>query len=369
MANDRRRTLLRTIFTQYRDHCGLFWRIMIPVVIIAIALEVVLFFYNTTRFEKYVHGTFRENVYTTVSNVNTTDGVYPTLSLPKSEASAEASEPDVNWQLLPIPYFTSTDNAGITWKWELNFRIFDYSPLILLLLTLGPLSLAVARLSRGSTPQEPVSLTARDIWRQTGWKFLGVLGASVLFVLITDAGTYLQLAILWLARAYRPLHESLSDLALSPYLFGMLVLLRCYLLVTLSLYNPCLILENSSIIGIFRRSHTLVSKARLRFFGVYFLTGWIASVVTSVLFGAVLFVFSLFVSELGPVRDALSPLRFLTLFIGGDVEVILPQLLSVPATVAILIVKGLISTFLVPIWAILTTHLYLERADAGKEAV
>jgi hypothetical protein len=77
----------------------------------------------------------------------------------------------------------------------------------------------------------------------------------------------------------------------------------------------------------------------------------------------------MFISELVPVRDALSPLRFLTLFIGGNVEVILPQLLSVPVVVAILVVKGLIATFLVPIWAILTTHLYLERADATKEAV
>ena len=107
----------------------------------------------------------------------------------------------------------------------------------------------------------------------------------------------------------------------------------------------------------------------MRFFGVYLLTGWVASIVTSVLLGAVLLVFSTFISELGPVRDALSPLRFLTLFIGGDVEVVLPQLLNVPATVAILIVKGLIATFLVPIWAILTTHLYLERADAVKEAI
>ena len=372
MANDRRTTLLRTIFTQYREHCGLFWRIMLPVAIIAIALEVVVFFYNTTRTEKYIDGTFPENVYTTVGNVNTISGVYPTLSLPKKKTSAESSEFYANWQLLPIPYFTSTDNAGITWKWELNFRSFDYGPLILLLLTLCPLSLAVARLSRGSTPQEPVSLTARDIWRQTGTKFLAVLGTFLIFVLIVDVGAYvyaiISIAISWLTEVYQPLYR-VSDWVSHPYVFFIFSLLSCYFLVTLSLYNLCLILENRSVIGVFRRSHALVSEARLRFFGVYFLTGWIASVFTSVLFGAVLFVFSLFVSELGPVRDALSPLRFLTLFIGGDVEVILPQLLSVPATVAILIVKGLISTFFVPIWAILTTHLYLERADAGKEAV
>ena len=362
MAENRRAKLARTIFTQYRDHCGLFWRIMLPIVIIAIAWEVALFFYSVTRVENYIDDIFRE-VYTTGSNVNTISGVYPTMAPAKRDVPADASTPDVNLQVFSTLSFSSTDSDGTTWKWGLNFQTFDYGPLILLLLTLCPLSLAVARIARGSTPQASVSLTARDIWRQTGRKFLGVLGASLLFVLIVDVGAYLYLAILWLVRADPPLHDSLLDLAVTPYLFGIFVLLQCYLLVTLSLYNPCLILENNSIIGVFRRSHALVRGARLRFFGVYLLTGWIASVVTSVLLGAMLLVFSLFISELGPVRDALSPLRFLTLFIGGDVEVILPQLLSVPATVAILIVKGLIATFLVPIWAILTTHLYLERAD------
>ena len=69
----------------------------------------------------------------------------------------------------------------------------------------------------------------------------------------------------------------------------------------------------------------------------------------------------------------LSHFKFLSRFIGGDVEIVLPQLLSIPVTVAILIVKGLIATFLVPVWAILTTLLYLERVgvepDALKEAI
>ena len=230
MAENQRAKLARTIFTQYRDHCGLFWRIMLPVVIIAIALEVVVSFYNVTRFEKYIDDIFRENVYTTGSSVNTINGVYPTTALAKRDVPADLSRPDVNLQLFPILYFSSTDSDGTTWKWGLNFQTFDYSPLILLLLTLCPLSLAVARIARGSTSQASVSLTARDVWRQTGRKFLGVLGASLLFVLIPDVGTYLYLTILWLVRADRPLHDSLVDLALSPYLFGTFVLLRCYLL-------------------------------------------------------------------------------------------------------------------------------------------
>ncbi|MCY3744369.1 MAG: hypothetical protein OXH00_25420 [Candidatus Poribacteria bacterium] len=362
MVDNQGANLARTIFTQYRDNFGVFWRIMLPIAIIAIVLEVVVFFHSVTRFEKYVDGTFREDVYTTVSNVNTIRGVHPTLSLPKTNASAETSEPDVSWGILPIPYFTSTERGGITWLWGLNFRSFDYSPLILLLLTLCPLSLAVARISRGSASEASVPLTARDIWRSTGRKALAVFGASLLFVLIVDVGSYLYILASWLIPSQ--VHALPIEL-----LSILMIVYQAYVLVTLSLYNLCLILENTSIVGIFRRSHALVSGARLRFFGVYLLTGWIASVMTSVVLGAVLLGFSVFIPDLAQVRDALSPLRFLTLFIGGDIEVVLPELLSVPVTVAILIVKGLIATFLVPIWAILTTHLYFEGVDGIKEAV
>ena len=357
MAEGHRSKLARTIFTQYREHWGLFWRIMLPIAIIATVLEVVVFFQSATRVEQYIDATFRENVYTTVGNVNTISGVYPTMSLPKNDASAEASEPAVNWGILPIPYFTSTARDGsITWNWGINFRSFGDGPLILLLLTLYPLSLAIARISRGSASAASVPLTARDIWRSTGRKALAVFGAALLFVLIVDVGTYLYIII-----------DIAIDWMLLPYIFVITSLLRCYLLVTLSLYNPCLILENTSIVGIFRRSHALVSGARLRFFGVYLLTGWIAWVMTSVVLGVALLAFSMFTPDLAQVRDALPPLKFLSLFIGGDIEIVLPQLLGIPVTVAIFIVKGLIATFLVPIWAILTTHLYFERVDATKE--
>ena len=361
MVDNRRANLARTIFTQYRDNFGVFCRIMLPIAIIAIVLEVVVFFQWVTHVEKYIDDIFRENVYTTVGNVNTNSGIYPTISLPKKDTLAASSEPDVSWELLPIPYFTSTENDGITWKWGLNFRSYDYGPLILLLLTLCPLSLAIARISRGSTLQASPPLTARDIWRSTGRKALAVFGAALLFVLIVDVGSYLYSLASWLI----PSQVHALPIALP---FILIMVPQIYVLVTLSLYNPCLILEHNSIIGIFRRSHALVSGARLRFLGIYLLTGWIASVVTSVLLGSMLLVFSMFISELVPVRDALSPLRFLTLFIGGNVEVILPQLLSVPVAVAILVVKGLVATFLVPIWALLTTHLYFERVDAIKEA-
>ena len=152
--------------------------------------------------------------------------------------------------------------------------------------------------------------TAREMWRQTGRKAFTVLGTFLLFMLIVDVVANLYALILWLM-------PSLNWMLFMGLTFPLMMVLHIYLFVTLSLYNPCLILENNSIVGVFRRSHALVSGARLRFFGIYFLTGWIASIITSVLFGAALLVFSVFIPDLAPIREALFPLKFLTLFIGG----------------------------------------------------
>ena len=342
---------------------------MLPIAIIAISLHIVQFFYIVTQSEEYVGNTPSRQVYTVTftSNVNTWAGIEPEPTVadtPTNLSTNTSTAPRVSWALYPIPRFSSTNSEGVTWKWEPKFGSLDYTPLILLLLTLCPLSLAVARLSRDAQVSDTAEITAREMWRQTGRKALTVFFAALFFIFVIDVGAYLYLVISWLLR---------SQIRAFPFEFEFMLFLQIvphiYFLVTLSLYNPCLILENNSIIGIFRRSHALVSEARLRFLGVYLLTGWVVSVITSVLLGVALLAFSLFIPDLAQIRGILSPLKFLTLFIGADVRVVLPELLSVPATVAILIVRGLIATFLVPIWAILTTYLYLERADVQPDTI
>ena len=362
MPDNQPTNLAGAILALYRNHCGLFWRIMMPVAIIAVVLEIALFFYSIPQFEKNVRDWRPRNGYTVTSNVNTVGGIHLTIADTTGNLITDMmSSPGVEWRLYPIPYFRTTDTEGITWKWELNFRSLDYNRFIFLLLTLCPLSLAVARISGGSGVSVPP--TAREMWGHTGRRAFTVFLAFLLFVAIVDVMHYVFYGLVpWLLPS---LYATLPMELMIALVCGSYV----YLLVTLSLYNPCLILENKSIVGIFRRSHALVSDARLRFFGIYFLTGWIASVLTSVLLGVTLLVFSVFISDLAQVRDALPPLKFLSLFIGGDIERVLPELLSVPATVAILIVKGLIAAFLVPIWAILTTLLYLERANMEPNAV
>lgn len=382
MADDQRANFAATTLTLYRNNFGLFWRIMIPVAIIAILLDIAMFFRSVDAIEKHVDD---KPDYTAVAILNTTYGIIPTVSIPDLFRTFELpfevhssngvkdtrSSPSVIWQFFPVPQVGTLNNDDkSSWQWTLNFQTYDYTALkALMLLTLCPLSLAIARLSANSRFSDVLPdstlLNAREVWRQTGKKAFAVLVAFVLFVLIVDVGNYIQIGITLLIPS---LMESLSI----PLITTLVMLISIYLLVTLSLYNPCLILENRSIIGIFKRSHALVSKARLRFLWIYLLTGWIAAVFTSILLGAILLLFSVFFSELTPIREALTPLKFLSLFIGGNVAVELPKVPSILPTILLLIVKGIIITILVPVWAIVTTRLYLASveniAEANQEA-
>ena len=373
MSNDQPTNLAGTIITLYRNHWGLFWRIMMPVAIIAVILEIAMFFYLRTGLEKEIKDRGVPYVEAVTTHVSTIHGIYPIFKS-KREIDDTKSSSGMSWQFYLIPNFYSTDGKGGIWRWELDFLGLNYSlPIMFLMLTFCPLSLAVARISEVSqvsnTTEDLSTPTAREMWRDTGRRAFRVFAALFIFLLLIDVVANLFGLVFVLV----PSLDYMFPFQLTSFLITVSYVSHIYFLVTLSLYNPCLILENKSIVGIFRRSHALVSGARLRFFGIYFLMGWIASVITSVLLGVTLLVFSLFVPDLAHVRDALPPLKFLSLFIGGDIEVVLPQLLSVPVTVAILIVKGLIATFFVPIWAILTTLLYSERvgveSNALKEAV
>lgn len=402
---------LRTVFSVYRSHCGLLWRIMLPVAIIAIPAYLVMVLWSTLAYTDKIDE-ITENEFDTrfTSEVRTDFGASYTLLVPKTEAldsvffrpwspntgsSGDASEePQTDemvswisppgqriWLLFPTPVISLTDDEGIaTWMWRLSFdRPADSprNPMTLLLLTLCPLSLAIGYILRGSngTRRHQNQLTAREAWRQTGRKAWTVLVILILFVfvmfVIPLAQDYSNKFVIGKVVTWSIIPtDSWSTIALlmTPFYY-IFTALTLYLLVAISLYNPCLILEdNSSVVGVLRRSWSLVHGAKWRFIGIYLLAGWIISVIDSVLMGAILWGFSLFISDLAAIQVALSPLKFLTLFIGADIQVLLPQLLSTPIVVAILGIDALMQTFWLPIWAILTTYLYLQRVD-GKSLI
>lgn len=388
---------LRTVFSVYRSHCGLLWRIMLPVAIIAIPAYLVVTHAYTDKIDESTEFDIQFT-----STASTDSGTSYTFLVPKTEAldrhwipnagsSEDASEePQTDemvsysfppgqrvWTLLPIPIISLTDDEGITtWRWWLSFdrpAASPRNPMTLLLLTLCPLSLVVGHILRRSdgSRMHQNQLTAREAWRQTGRKAWRVLVILIPFVLVMfvipivhDYSNEFVIGkiVHWSIIPTDSL--SIAALLMTPcyYIFTALTL---YLLVAISLYNPCLILEdNRSVVGVLRRSWSLVRGAKWRFIGIYLLTGWIISVMHSVLMGAILWGFSLFISDLAAVQDALSPLKFLTLFIGADIQILLPQLLSTPVMLMFWGIVGLMEAFFLPIWAILTTYLYLERVDA-----
>ena len=184
MPDNQGTKLAGRVITLYRRHCGLFWRIVMPVAIIAIILDIAMFFYSIPQFGKNIKERGDQNVEVVTANVNTISGIHPTA---KSAVMDTRSSSGVSWQFYLIPNFHSTDDRGVTWKWELNFRSLEYNLFILLLLTFCPLSLAVARILRRSEVSDiaegSVPPTACEMWRRTGRKALKIFVAFLLFVL------------------------------------------------------------------------------------------------------------------------------------------------------------------------------------------
>lgn len=317
----------RTIVSTYRSHFGLLWRIMLPVLLLSLCVDIALFFRSAEERGKLEEFQFEWHV-------NTVNGI-GIVELPQRE-------PGLEWSPGSIAAVRLTKEGEGAWIWSLdlgNFRSVNYYSLLLFVLC--PLSFAVAQ----------QKITAKEAWRHTRSKIWTVLGANLLLVLVLDGiSIFLSFA---LSSRFLPWLGFASMFTVT--------VTHIYLLVCFSLYNPCLMLEQHSVLSAFRRSYALVKGNRLRFLLIYLAISWVASTLTSVFLGFVLLTFSAFTQELSSVSEMLLPFNFFTLFFGANVEVNLVGLPSVPTTVAIVVARGLIFAFFVPIWAIVTTRLYLER--------
>lgn len=374
-----RQNILSTVLRCYRENFALFWRIMLPVAFIAILLDISVYYRSISAINTHINQftvpndaleTYdlspdirefkpHELGFSATGNLNTINGIDPYYTGPKIGPTTSK----IHWRILPIPMIYEYNSDRIQWTWGLRFKIFDYTPLILLLLTLCPLTFVIASNSpdfgNANLAPQSTSINARDAWKETGKKGFKLFITFILFLLIVDILNYIYVAL--------DLIIPFFSLSWKSTVFFIFVLIpKLYFLVTLSLYNPCLILENNSIMGIFRRSHSLVRGSLIRFLKTYLCTGWLAAVLTSVLLGCFLLVLSIFFNDLHPFRNALSPLRFLTFFIGGNLEVVSSWLPAVLPTVLICIFRGMIFTFLIPIWAIITTQFYIEKSEVSQ---
>lgn len=138
-----------------------------------------------------------------------------------------------------------------------------------------------------------------------------------------------------------------------------------YFMVKWSLYNQGIIIEKLSAVAVLRRSRELVQGAWGWFFGMYLLLVLVTMVFTTTVLGLTLLLFSVAVPEFAPMREVLQSGRFFSLFFGGYAGITLE---SAPIwAIGVMVgVNTLIDATFAPVWAILTTHLYMERSGRNR---
>ncbi len=203
-----------------------------------------------------------------------------------------------------------------------------------------------------------------DVWRRILQKIISILGTYVLLVaLVLVPGS----VVIFLYTQFFIQDASVGF----PSIFLLLLIVKTavvYFLVKWSLYNQCIILENLSTIAAFRRSGELVRGAWGRFFGIYLLLALVTMVFTTAVFGLTLLLLSVAAPEFAPLREVLLSGRFFGIFFGSYVKITL-QSAPVWAIGVMVVVNTLINAVFAPIWAILTTHLYMEQAGVSEQPV
>ena len=304
--------LISAIVRYYRENFYLFWRIMLPVIFLGFLLDIAI-----------LYG-FYHNVTDTLWTVSTSSGFSVTR------------------------FFSET--------------FVTYSPPISLFLwfAMCPLALAVYQIRRR------MNVSSRSVWRQTLRRIRSILVAALL-LLVRGAMVLVPLLLIFLVLVSYP-----------PVLIVLALIAACiivYFAVRWSLYNQCIIIEGLTAKAAFRRSSELVRGRWWAFFGRYLLLTWISGVLTGLVFAITLILLSIANSEFIPIREALLSERFLMIFFGmdvkftfnggglafGDVAATLDGAPSFGAIGVLLVVKTLLCAAFEPVWALLTTHLYLQR--------
>ncbi len=247
-------------------------------------------------------------------------------------------------------------STSVDWGMIFGFHSFSIS---WLWLTVSPLIFAIVERRRD------VEVAARGAWRRARSQAGPILAASFLLYLL---GLVALLGFLILTLKVIPGIPDApfgSSLCLGIFLIvGGII----YLGVNWSLYNQIIIIEDQqSTIASVRRSSELVRGMWGRAFGMYLLLALATVVLTSTILGLTLLLFSVSVPEFAPLREVLLSVKFLTLFVGGYARISFENAPSFWTVGVMVLVNTLIHAFLAPVWAILTTHLYMERAAISHQ--
>lgn len=328
-AMSQRQGIVPTIFREYRNHFGLFWRVMLPVIIVSLV-------FNSALFLSYKLATPEARwTFSTSAGL----GAWSSSTSGRSRGTLQPSPEPQNVKS-GVGFHASSFDIGLLW------------------LAMCPLSLIIVHRYRGE------NATSGEAWRQTRRKTLPILGACILMLLA--AGGPFAILILIMAGFIRFLTQDASSgfstlVYLSLFIAGAV---GVYYLVKWSLCNQCIILENLSAVAALRRSGELVRGKRGQLFGMYLLLVLVTMVFSTAVLGLTLLLFSIVAPEFAPLREVLQSVAFFGLFFGGQVEITL-QSAPIWAIGMMVVVNTLTNAVIAPIWAILTTHLYMERAGTS----
>lgn len=307
----------------YLNHFGLFWKVMMPLILLCFLIDVaaILYHYN------FVAEPFW--------NVDTSGGFSVTHNL----------TPEAN-----------------TVKWSMKYSSFIA---FFLWFAMCPLVLTVYRLRRG------MDVSFQDVWRQTLQRSLSIIGAFLLLIVLFIFLIFLVIAISQLITFwsdFSPFH-----IATVFVLCGVIV----YFTVRWSLLNQCIIIEGLSVIEAYRRSYALVKGRVVSFFGRYLLLLWGSGVIIGLVFALTFLMLSTISPELEPMQEKLLSVEIYNILLGidvswqykdfivdiGKIEATLSTVPTLWVIMVILIQKIILYAVFTPMWAILTTQLYMEQTE------
>lgn len=308
--------LISTIFKCYWKNFSLFWRIMLPVILFGFLFDV---------------------------GMNFSDSFFDPENLWRFDTARGSSVGE-------YPKSIGVDSGLIF--------IFHSFSIGFLWLAMCPLIFAIVESRRG------LEITSRSAWRRARGHAGPILAAFFLLFLF-EIAAFLPFSLLAsgiLPDAPLPYGSSLH---LGLFLIvGVLI----YWGVNWSLYNQSIIIEGrKSTIASLRRSSELIRGVWGWAFGRYLLLMLGTLVLTSLILGLTLLVFSLTVPKFAPLQEVLLTAKFLTLFVGGYARISFESSPGFWSVGIVTMINTIIHAFLAPVWAILTTHLYMERTATRSQ--
>ena len=316
--------LVSQIFRDYRGNLGLFWQVMLPLIIVNFLLYMGIFL-----FFKLVSPEGQWTV--------STEGSLATHTL-----SSQSAQP-----------------TRVVWG-----SSFSFAHIGLLWLAMCPLAYIIVQRRNGRDQ------TFKTVWRQTLRKISPILGVAFLIVILVPSVPVILgfLVFEMFLEKLIPTHASTFSFVSALIAFAWF-LFTIYFVVKWSLYNQGIIVENLPAIAALRRSSELVRKEWLRFFGIYLLLIWASAVLTSLLLSLTVVLLSFAVPELVPMREVLQPAKLVSLLLGGFGKITLEGMPNFWIVGVIVSVHTLAHAILAPIWASLTTQLYIQQSDKHTQQI